>query len=396
MAAKPHHISLRKPTMTLASLAWVAVLFCIATATDISGQSSASVSVDTVNGVIRTSNGPTGIWPRGRGWTIREEFRIGAPDGPEEELFSGPRTSVRLGPHGQIVVLDAVARVLRVFDGQGHFVRNIGRPGPGPGELMSALAMAWDRQNRLWIAESFNGRYSVFDSSGVFIKTVPRPLQGAAGRQYLVFDAPDSFIDEGSGLVLARVDTAGTFRDTLAPLPRWSGGDLGIPFPMPSGFDTSVLGYLPRVVWTVAPDGTIWFAQSGELRLVQRTPLGDTLRIIDTQHRNGRLDRSLERTVHREFAEVGVDPSKYELVWPMVQAIHVLDDGHVLVQIMTEPGRDGNTIDVFDPDGRFLGTLDSPIRINRLGTPALVGDTIVSVVLGDLDVPYVVRATIHR
>ena len=51
---------------------------------------------------------------------------------------------------------------------------------------------------------------------------------------------------------------------------------------------------------------------------------------------------------------------------------------------------------MFDPEGFFLGTIDLGFIIANSSLPALVGDTVVAVTAGELDLPYLVRATIER
>ena len=96
------------------------------------------------------------------------------------------------------------------------------------------------------------------------------------------------------------------------------------------------------------------------------------------------------------LAEAGISRGEVELVRPVVDGIHVTDDGHILVGIIEQVGEDPSTLDVFDPGGIFLGSVDLGFRISRHKLPALVGDTIVAVTTGAFDVPYLVRATIKR
>ena len=85
-----------------------------------------------------------------------------------------------------------------------------------------------------------------------------------------------------------------------------------------------------------------------------------------------------------------------ELVRPLVNDIYVMDDGHMLVGIIEQVGEDPSIFDVFDPEGYFLGSVDLGFTIPYRNIPALVGDTIVAVTPGLLDVPFLVRATIVR
>ncbi len=398
----PIRCRLEVPVRIALCLTWsLLILICgLAGCMNQPGQSArgeTAVAMDTLGGIVVVRNGLSGLWGEAGGWTLEEEFRLGGANGPPEVLFGGNLTSVSMGPQGQLYVLDPQADEISVFDGEGRFLRRFGGPGPGPGQLSSPLAMGWDGLQRLWVAEGFNGRYTVFDSTGTLIKTVPRQMRSAARWQHrLVFDGfGGSFVDEGAAgeaVTLLRVDTTGSVVDTFPQLRKPARPS----FFLPSGFDREVLQYLPNLVWTVAPDATIWFAESGELRLFQRTLEGDTIRIVETQHRKASLDSRTERVIEREFSKAGLDESDYSVVRPLVQTIHVLDDGHILVQIIEEVGQDGRVFDVFDPDGRFLGSMPMGFRMTGRGIPALVGDTVLAVALGRFEVPYVVRATIRR
>ena len=357
-----------------------------------------TASIDTVRGIVRVRN--TGAaWGPGDAWSVTEVFRLGAENDPPEELF-GPLIRVGLSPTGAITVVDPQASLVSVFDRSGRFLRSFGRPGRGPGELQFPSAPSWDDEGHLWLAHPFNARYTVFDSLGNLVKTTRRLLQqGISGRHQLVFNATDSFIDQapgpGESVQFFRIDTAGAIVDTLMRFhyPRQPRGRMG---PMPRDFDNHVLYYLSRAQWAVAPDGSIWSAETGALRLVQQNPNGDTIRIVETNHRNGlALDGSTRRRVETELARV--EPEfDYTLVRPVVAAIDVLSDGHVIVQIVEEVGVPSELHDVFDPQGRFLGSIRFGFPVSPRGLSAFVGDTILAVSLGDLDVPYVVRAHIQR
>jgi hypothetical protein len=353
---------------------------------------------DTIPRAVMVRNDEEGLWNPETRWSIREEFRLGAADGRPELLFGGHLTSVSLGPQGHIFVLDFVAQDIRVFDGQGGFLRRFGGAGGGPGEFNVPVGMGWDGAGRLWIANGFSGHYTVFDSSGTFVKTVPRPVRGMRRRQFpLWFDTRGHLVDEGTGgggVDLIQVDTTGTRVDTLSVLsnPRRPGF-----VPLPPNVDRTLLEHLPSLRWAIAPDGTVWSAESGDLRLIQTTLRGDTLRVVETRHRSTNVSRTVRRQIEAELDRVGISRSDYTLARPIVQALHVMSDGHILVQIGEGAGHySGRILDVFDPEGRFLGTMDLGFNLTAVGFPALRGDTLVGVTLGEFDVPYVVRATILR
>ena len=312
-----------------------------------------------------------------------------------------------LGPNGQIFVLEFSTDRILVFSGDGEFVRSFGRSGEGPGELRSPMALAWDGTDRLWVADGLNGRYHVFDSTGSFQKSVPRPVRSVMRIQHpLQWEGTGTLVDETVGfdsprpVLYLRVDSVGQIIDTVAVAPKSPR--------LPTGFQTVIIRpsqeslqfivnhYIPRLRWSLAPDGTIWSASTGRLRLVQTTPRGDTIRVVETSHRTPTFDRADEKAITEGLAEGGISRQDAGLVRPVVNEIYVTDDGHVLVGIVEKVGDAPSLLDVFSPEGYFLGSVDLGFGIPRRNLPALVGDTIIAVTPGIFDVPFLVRATIRR
>ncbi|MYA42521.1 MAG: 6-bladed beta-propeller [Gemmatimonadetes bacterium] len=363
--------------------------------------------VDTIGGVVVVRNGPTGLWREGEQWQVVEEFRVGSVrDGADEAVTAPRNNSVTLGPNGQIFVLEYRAARVLVFSEDGEFVRSFGGSGEGPGEFRGPHALAWDGVDRLWVADGLNGRYHVFDSTGTFQWSVPRPVRAVNRIQHpLVVDGVGTLIDEsatarGLPMVLfVRVDTMGHVVDTMAvlPKPELSGGFRNV-IVRPSQESLRFIGnhYIPRLRWSLAPDGTVWSASTGRLRLVQTDSSGDTIRIVETSHRESTFDRADRKAIADGLAEGGISRQDVELVRPLVNELYVMDDGHILVGIIEEVGEDPSLVDVFSPDGHFLGSVDLGFGLPRRNVPALVGDTIVAVTPGLLDVPFLVRATIVR
>lgn len=369
-----------------------------------------SAEVDTIDGVVVVRNGPAGLWRESEQWQVVEEFRVGRVRGATDEDLTTPRNnSVSLGPNGQIFVLEYSTDRVVVFSGEGEFVRSFGGPGEGPGDLRSPMGMAWDGTGRLWVAAGLNGRYHVFDSTGVFQKSMRRPVRAATRIQHpLVWEETGTLIDETVMsteeplmVLFLRVDTLGQVVDTasiLATPPRFRTGLPGISTMIRGrdAFRFLTRHYLASGRWSMAPDGSVWSAMNGRLRLVKTDSNGDTLRIVETSHRPESFDRRDREAISKGLAEAGLSRQDVELVRPLVSEIYLMDDGHILVGIFEQVGEDPSTFDVFDPEGFFLGTIDLGITIPRRNRPALVGDTLIVVSPGLLDVPFLVRLTIRR
>ncbi|MEZ6184272.1 MAG: 6-bladed beta-propeller [Planctomycetota bacterium] len=77
----------------------------------------------------------------------------------------------------EVYVADAANHRVAVFTRQGEHLRDIGRPGRGPGELGYPYEAVLDDEDRLWVAEFGNHRISVFTREGEFLASY-----GRAGR----------------------------------------------------------------------------------------------------------------------------------------------------------------------------------------------------------------------
>ena len=352
-----------------------------------------------------TRNDRSGAWKAGEEWRLRTLWRQGVEDGDEEQVF-GLLTSVAIGPNSNVYILDFTNQTIRVFSSDGHFIRRIGRSGGGPGEFNGPLAMAWDHNHHLWVADGWNARYTVFDTSGTVIKSVRRRLSPATGwaQQMAVIDDGE-ILDEvawstGGQLVagFARVDTLGSVRDTLPPITQTPVASSNLPpQELPSANDASrkLRPFRSHIVYTLAEDGTIWVAWSNELKLVHRAANGDTLGIIETTHRHPQLTRAENALIDSNVARLHRDRKAMNIAKQVIQSIHMLGDGHILVQIEEEAGRPSRTFDVFDSVGRFMGTIASEYPIKPGTIAATRGDTLVAISTDALDVHYILKLVLE-
>ncbi|MDZ4673353.1 MAG: 6-bladed beta-propeller [Gemmatimonadota bacterium] len=155
---------------------------------------------------IVTSAEPS--WRSGDGWRIEPTptLDIGptVDDDPNYDLFQV--RGARLLPGGDLVVLVAGHRQLRIFDSQGAWVRTIGRDGDGPGELRSAggLQVAGDT---IFVADNQLSRITAFSTTGEALTSWPYPTTEANGRLF-----PGDRMADGSWLGWAglRFDASGS------------------------------------------------------------------------------------------------------------------------------------------------------------------------------------------
>lgn len=99
-----------------------------------------------------------------------EEIRIGQLDGEDEYVF-GAITHMAVGKNGEIFVADHQVPVIRMYDKEGNFIRNVGRQGRGPGEYLNIGGMRTFPDGRLAIWDQRNQKVSLFDQIGDFVES---------------------------------------------------------------------------------------------------------------------------------------------------------------------------------------------------------------------------------
>lgn len=364
-------------------------------------------TLDTLpGGLVRISNPEVGLWDAETQWHVVEEVRLGAMDGEGPEVF-GQITDLAVDGDGRIYVFEGQAQELRVFDRAGQHVRTIGRKGGGPGEFAQVIGMDWSPEGNLWLIDPRNNRISVLDTAGTFLTShtalggiVVMPWPGGfdtAGRFYTYGLDPET--TEGFGLVLVR------FGDDMQPIdstvpPRWQGEDNFFEARSEHGYVRASVPYSPSVTWRLARSGNIWFALTGEYEIYERTFEGDTLRMISRDFEqlpvtNDDIDAAIEDMDWFTRQGGRVDRSKFPDVKPAVETFFVSDGGFIwALPVMPGEEDERRALDVFDPNGRYLGRVQLPFRLQTNPAPVFFGTLMYAVTLDELDVPYIVRVRI--
>ncbi len=364
-------------------------------------------AVDTLpDGRIVVSNPATGMWGEGDEWDVTEEVRIGQVDGDGPDVF-GSIGLLEIDEAGRFYVFERQAQELRVFDAEGNYVRTVGRKGSGPGEFSQVIGMDWAPDGTLWMVDPNNNRISVIDTAGTYV-TSHRMLGG-----FVISPWPGGFDDrgrfynygvdpgasDGFGLVLVRYEENLEPADTIQ-VPRRTGEGNFFELRDQRGRMRIRAGvpFSAGVTWQfVRRTPYIWFALTGEYRIYQRTIDGDTVRVIsrdfDPLPVTGEdIDSAI---VGLEwFTRQGgkIDRSKFPDTKPAIRRFSVDDVGRLFVVPVTSTELRDRVLDVFDEEGRYLGRLDLPFRLNSYPRPIFRHGMIYGVTLDEFEVPFVVRA----
>jgi hypothetical protein len=352
-------------------------------------------SFDTLeSGAVLVRNPATPLWDSATAWTLEEDLRIGGAEGTEPEAFDSIG-AVATDARGNIYVLDGQAQEIRVFAPDGTYRSTIGSPGWEPGELIGALGLACDGRGRLWVPDAGKNQYVVFDSHGDFQSEYRRPLSPAYPYPG-IFDTSGRLLDltatpARQGLNVTPVSFSldpprledwppVSYRTYLGPLPR------------------SIGSLRPRLMVSLDRRGFVWFGTTDEYRIYQRTLQGDTVRIVERPSAAVALSDSLREALTAELAEFSarLDPSLIPNHMPVFNRFVLDNAGYLFVGVPGTEEQTGRLIDVFDPEGRYLGRMTSPVHLDWMVPPTLTEDHLLGMARDERNVGYVVRLHLMR
>lgn len=94
---------------------------------------------------------------------------IGKPNTKHEATtagdFSRP-TNATVDEDGDLYVADTFNDRIEIFDADGNFIREFGKPGDGPGYFARPKGIAVDRDGHIWVADAMQDRVQVFTPEG--------------------------------------------------------------------------------------------------------------------------------------------------------------------------------------------------------------------------------------
>ena len=301
---------------------------------------------------------------------------LGGKDTPEESCYPVVSALVATDDNGNMYVLDPDAYQVQVFDSTGRHLRTLGGQGGGPGELQFPLALAVATDGRAWVADVGKRALVHWGPGGEVLDSDQFP-QGYFGGEVkwtslgLVVPLRDP---EGHKLVIAsesgenRVLAVLDFAETRALQLE----SCGMSF---SGMEPI---FSPNLVWTASRNTVV----------VARNPAY----VIDV-YEAGRLVRSVRRDLSprvasAELAEASLgdgmrvgtvggervcDPAEvveqqgFAAYLPMVSRLALAPEGTLWVQ-RYDVGESPQPIDIFNPEGQYVGTLpyDAPFPVGFL------------------------------
>jgi len=296
-----------------------------------------------------------------------EMWRIGGED--DEEIF-GVIVDIITDAEGNFYLLDAQLSEIKVYSGDGEYLRTIGREGEGPGEFRGAFNMFRVPGGNIGVLQTFPAKIVVLTPAGEPAGDFPLPeaegegfriLLGAryAGDHlamtYMVNQPSQEGFTQNNHLALVNKD--GTKETRL--------------YSQKANFTVAAAVFSEkewdsfRNRWTAASDGrTFSSVDFGQYTINVWAPDGKLDRVIERDypsHERSTAENERVLGIYEGFTrQIPVPNVKFELekTWNPIQQLWARDDGTLWV--LTSRGSQGlpdgvmGVFDVFDKSGHFV------------------------------------------
>jgi 6-bladed beta-propeller len=354
-------------------------------------------------------------------------FAVGRAEGAEHEMF-GIVESVAFDAADNLYVLDRQNPRVLVYDRTGRFVRQIGRRGQGPGELMVPVQLVVAADGTIIVQDLGRPAYSLFRPDGTFIRNVAmegwmpmlsaelawhprggvvgtfreapaeRMRMGSTTRSAPAVPLMFQPLAGGSPVRLYNVPQQWTMEQSAQPSPRGEGQSVNVRISGPPVFSPPVL-----------------FGVLGSGQMALSFTSGYTVRILDA---NGQTVRYLQRPVRprlvtqadrerareerreeiasgrggimitrggggnapppvnmRQMQERELENMRFADTIPALRGLRVAPSGKLWIERTGPLVAESGPIDLVTPEGQYLGTITGtslPDAISRTGLAAYI------------------------
>jgi hypothetical protein len=360
-------------------------------------------SIDTLpNHTVVVHNSGKGAWDSTSAWKIVEDGRITSCDSAGQQPL-GFVMQVETDAAGRIYIVDGKRTAICVYDSTGKFIRTFGRKGKGPGEYQSPPSILWDAGGRLALFDGRGMRVSIVDTAGTYVRQYPSDWWNAVRRYGVRDSAGRLVVVTVPASLLTKKYWVHLYDSTYRKV-----DSLMIPFTDREMFATTGTGQLPipfaaSPVWRATDRYGVWFARTTEYRFHKLAWSGDTAHIVEwtgperVPVTSADIDRYLEGNTYATKNGAVVDRSRIPKVKHAFDDFTLDDRGYLWVAPIVAIDQD-KVWDIFDPTGRYLGRVHSPIALRggSFSQPPLIRGNRLLVMARDDDGSSVVIAHIVR
>ena len=358
-------------------------------------------------------------------WSLNPSLSIGAVDGAEPYLFSHVWDALLLSGGG-VVVVDAQAYEIRVFDQSGRHQRSFGRRGGGPEEFGGPPWVELSSADTLLVWDPGHHRFSTYDLHGnllgqetirervldLGIMLFPNGRVWATGpSSSVLWTGPETWgREEGLNTQyrrLIRIDQDGSHVD----LGRRVAGQVYLLSVSQGGFRGIPNSFSGAAVAELGPANETWVSDAERYEIRTYGADGSLTRILRVDIPRLPVTRDYVAQARGQLPEMahglGVPLRRLEAAFddiptpdsvPAIASLHRGAGGEMWVGRRRGPGhwtrRPVAEYDVFAPDGQWLATVSMPDDVTQLLSADR--DYIVVTAMDDLEVQYVRTYKLRR
>jgi hypothetical protein len=289
--------------------------------------------------------------------------------------FFNNAVDLALDDRGNVFVCDSRANNIKVFDPMGKYLRTIGKAGQGPGDFNYPVEIEFARE-RFFVRELMNGRVSILNREGIFLKSVSLQESGTIwwnmaalpdGR--LVVEKEKTNIDKpglpqecsieiysGEFSFVKSLYQQKIWRNKYIKEPRTT----NIPIP-----------FAPLVHWHTAGEGMIAIGYSEKYEIGIYDPDKGLLKMISHDYRPSEVtskdkdqyfksmgfaysNSSGMTTQQRGAPDFIIKLTEFPKFKPPYNGIRIDPEGNIWVRVNDPEKSSGASFDAFTPGGGFI------------------------------------------
>lgn len=313
--------------------------------------------IKTIDGVKVISNGKKPNAPKDKPATIKltEEMVIGLSDNQDEALSEVGNFVV--DKEGNLFVVDSKDRKVKAFDRNGRFLRLIGKPGEGPGELGMPTGVQFTKDGQLMIEDATNRRLSFFKPSGEFTRSAS--IADKMGLVNILLDAQGNYLGREIGVSGNKMFfEIKKYDPQLKPLFSLDKTDFPVPLPG-SGAKINLLEL--SSIYQFDGAGNIFYGRNVAYEIKVFDAKGKHIRSIQKEYDQVKvtkedIDEILARIPNTAPGVANIkDMFVFPDYFPPFQFFLLDDAGRMYVRTYKKGKAKGEyEIDVFDAEGTFI------------------------------------------
>jgi hypothetical protein len=351
-------------------------------------------------------------------WKGVRDLRVGDVDDPDYTLTW--MMGIALGRDGSIFSLHYPEKLVRVFNSAGRLQTKFGRPGNGPGEFNNPARIGW-RGDSLWIYDSVQRRFNLYDATGRTLQTLTIIPTGTMRNSPLALTTDGRVVAElplrktqdpremPERTALVRLLRTGELQDTMAVFAS-SGKFVRIAGPDGKWNMVTTNPFSTGTLVVAAPDGSAVYlverpapvnAREGTFT-VQKIPATGTPTVHRYNYVPQRVtrvqsDSALASTLKSVAAQPGMTPASAQRLveqampvspyHPPVQEVIAGSDGSLWLR-REDLSRPTHSWFILDEQGRMIATVDLPRHARFL---AATRTYVIAEERDELDVSYITR-----